>query len=93
MKYWAVVGLLCVSVSQVSAQGHTKEDEAACRPDVFRLCAAEIPNRGRIIVCLERRRAQLSPACHQVFDRNRPTNGGRSATESAQTDGQSRWGR
>ncbi len=90
MRTWAVVGLLCMSVSSVSAQGHSKEDEAACRPDVFRLCAGEIPNRGRIIACMERRRSQLSPACAQVFN---PPNGGPNGIESARSDGQNRWGR
>jgi len=45
----------------------TAEERAACRPDVFRLCAGEIPSRNRIVTCLIRKRSQLSPACAEVF--------------------------
>ena len=49
------------------ATAETAEERAACRPDVFRLCAGEIPNRNRIVACLIRKRSQLSPACAVVF--------------------------
>jgi hypothetical protein len=97
LRYWAALGLLCVTVSPISAQSYTQAEAAACRPDVFRLCAGEIPNKRRIIACLNGRRSQLSPACAQVFDPNRgqaanPTT--RSASQPMMpTDGQNRWGR
>lgn len=45
-------------------------DENACRPDVFRLCQAFIPDEGRIVACLTAKRVQLSPACRTVFSRD-----------------------
>ena len=53
----------------VQAQSHSAEDEAACTPDVFRLCSELIPNRTAITACLVKRKRQLSPACHKVFSR------------------------
>ena len=95
LRSWAAIGLLCGTVSPLSAQSYSEADAAACRPDVFRLCAGEIPNRGRIIACLERRRAVLSPACSQVWERNRAQSNDRthSASQPMPTDGSNRWGR
>jgi len=46
----------------------TAEERAACRPDVFRLCASAIPSVKAIVACMKRERPQLSPACAAVFD-------------------------
>lgn len=95
LRSWAALGLLVLTLTPLAAQTHSKEDELACRPDVFRLCAGEIPNRGRIIACMERRRAQLSPACAEAFERSRPAaaSASRSAAQPTQFDGPGRWGR
>lgn len=49
------------------AQG-TPEQRKACTPDVYRLCAGEIPNVPAITACLRRHRASLSDACRAVFE-------------------------
>jgi hypothetical protein len=54
------------------AQSHSQEDEAACTPDVLRLCQQYIPKRPEIIACLVSRKSELSPACYQVFSRPPP---------------------
>ena len=91
MRIWILIGLLWTSFASVSAFAHSKEDENACRPDVYRLCASQIPNQNRIIACLTRNKNNLSSACYQVFDRaGRFGNGGSAA--APQSDGQ-RWGR
>ena len=60
--------LLLALVSPVSAQdAHPQSDEDACRPDVFRLCAAQIPDEDAIVACLNRAVPQLSPACRAVI--------------------------
>ena len=46
----------------------TAEQRAACTPDVFRLCSAQIPNVDNIVACLKRERPRLSPDCRAVFD-------------------------
>ena len=46
----------------------TPEQRRACTPDVYRLCAGEIPNARAITACLRRQKASLSPACAAVFE-------------------------
>jgi hypothetical protein len=46
----------------------TPEQRRACTPDVYRLCAGEIPNVRAITACLRRQRASLSEACRAAFD-------------------------
>jgi hypothetical protein len=50
-----------------SEHSGTDAEQRACTPDVFRLCAAAIPNETRIIACLKNNKAKLSPACRKVF--------------------------
>ena len=50
-----------------SAQG-TPDQRRACTPDVYRLCAGEIPNVRAITACLRRNKASLSEACRAVFE-------------------------
>jgi hypothetical protein len=40
----------------------------ACTPDVYRLCAREIPNVQAITACLRRQKANLGDACRAVFE-------------------------
>ncbi|MCK1424751.1 hypothetical protein IVB14_12635 [Bradyrhizobium sp. 180] len=64
----STVGLfLTMFASAAHAQG-TPEQRRACTPDVYRLCAGEIPNVRAITACLRRHRASLSEACRGVFD-------------------------
>ena len=50
-----------------AAQQGTPEQRRACTPDVYRLCAGEIPNARAITVCLRRQKTSLSSACAAVF--------------------------
>jgi hypothetical protein len=59
--------LTLLATGSASAQG-TPEQRKACTPDVYRLCAGEIPNARAITACLRRQRANLSPACAAVFE-------------------------
>lgn len=64
----STVGLfLTLFASATHAQG-TPQQRRACTPDVYRLCAGEIPNVRAITACLRRNRASLSEACRTVFD-------------------------
>jgi hypothetical protein len=56
-----------VAGGSASAQQGTPEQRRACTPDVYRLCAGEIPNVRAITACLRRQRASLSSACAAVF--------------------------
>ena len=57
---------VCASGS-ASADLATPEQKKACTPDVYRLCAGEIPNVRAIIACLRRQKSNLSEACRAVF--------------------------
>ena len=61
--------LTIVAASSASALG-TPEQRQACTPDVYRLCAGEIPNVRAIIACLQRQRGNLSPACRTAMEQN-----------------------
>jgi hypothetical protein len=67
---WAsALGLLLTLIASGSAgaQQGTPEQRRACTPDVYRLCAGEIPNVRAITACLRRQKASLSSACAAVF--------------------------
>jgi len=70
MRMFVVIAVLgMASISARPALGQSQADQDACRPDVMRLCAQEIPDRDRIVGCLTRSKLQLSPACSVVFSR------------------------
>jgi hypothetical protein len=60
------LGLILVSATSAFAIG-TPEQRRACTPDVYRLCAGEIPNVGAITSCLQRHRGSLSEACRAAM--------------------------
>ena len=68
VTYPVVVGLALSAYASTSFAVGTAEQRAACAPDAFRLCSAEIPNVDRIIACMTVKRSSLSPACRSVFD-------------------------
>ncbi len=51
---------------QAQYQG-TPAQRASCRPDVYRLCAGEIPNVRAITACLRKNHSRLSAGCAAVF--------------------------
>jgi hypothetical protein len=46
----------------------TDDQRAACTPDVFRLCGADIPDVTRIVACLKKEKPNLSKECKAVFN-------------------------
>ena len=60
--------LALLAAGSANAQG-TAEQRRACTPDVYRLCAGEIPNARAITACLRRQKGSLSQACAAVFER------------------------
>jgi hypothetical protein len=65
----SALGLLLTLIASGSAgaQQGTPEQRRACTPDVYRLCAGEIPNVRAITACLRRQRSSLSSACAAIF--------------------------
>jgi hypothetical protein len=62
-----VLLLMLIASGSAEAQQGTAEQRRACTPDVYRLCAGEIPNARAITACLRRQKSSLSAACAAVF--------------------------
>ena len=62
------LALTLLTTGSALADLATPEQKKACTPDVYRLCAGEIPNVRAITSCLRRQRASLSDACRAVFE-------------------------
>ncbi|MFZ1171499.1 hypothetical protein [Bradyrhizobium sp.] len=58
------------SMTPSAGFAYTVEAQQMCTNDAFRLCAAEIPNIPKITACMFRHRADLSPGCRAVMDRD-----------------------
>lgn len=72
MKRTAILLLVCAAALPTAAlaQGRgSADDQLACTPDVYRLCAANIPDEDAITSCLRQHKAQLSAGCNAVFSR------------------------
>jgi hypothetical protein len=76
--HFAVICAAFAAASPALAQDRgdyrgTPEQQAACRPDVLKLCGPEIPNVERITQCLSyyNYNKKLSPECSAVFAEKR----------------------
>lgn len=67
MKTVATLALFSLIAVTVPAFAETDAERSACTPDVWRLCASEIPNVEAIKLCLLRERPRLSLACRTVM--------------------------
>lgn len=63
---------LALGVTSASAKVRRPSDDdvlqAACYPDVQRLCKDEIPNEKKITACMERKKAQISRKCLDAYE-------------------------
>ena len=85
--------VLAVSVSALSLTTNfafSDEAEQMCTSDAFRLCSSEIPNIPKITACMIKHRADLSPGCRAVMDKDLARGPSRKiadAQENAQVSG------
>ena len=67
-----LLALVASTVTALAADPYssiaTAEQRRACTPDVYRLCAGEIPSVSAITACLRRKKTSLSDACRAVFE-------------------------
>jgi hypothetical protein len=63
--------LMTIAATPALAQNYdaisTPDQRRACTPDVYRLCAGEIPSVPKITACLRRKKASLSDACRAAM--------------------------
>jgi hypothetical protein len=55
------------SLASAQAFEVTDQQRAACTPDAFRLCSAEMPDANRVAACMDAKQASLSAPCRAVF--------------------------
>lgn len=62
---------LVISATAVSAKVRVPSDQdklqAACYPDVQRLCKDAIPDEGKITVCMEQQKSLISAGCLDAY--------------------------
>jgi hypothetical protein len=62
------LSFLVVSYSTAGvAQTYSEQERAACEPEVNRICSNFIPDRDRIIQCLNEKVKQLKGPCKKVI--------------------------
>jgi len=71
MRSLIALAFIAAITAPLPAFAQSQEDQAACTPDVMRLCQQDIPDQNRVVACLVRSKLQLSPACSGVFNRAR----------------------
>jgi hypothetical protein len=57
-------------LSSTTSFAYTVEAQQMCTGDAFRLCSSEIPNIPAITACMIKHRADLSPGCRAVMDKD-----------------------
>ncbi len=63
------IALPAVAFSASAGLSFSSEAQQMCTGDAMRLCSNEIPDIPRIAACMHRKRAQISPGCRAVMDR------------------------
>lgn len=66
------VAMLAIGITTVSAKVRRPSDtdvlQAACYPDVQRLCKDAIPNEDKITACMEEKKASISKECTDAYE-------------------------
>ena len=57
------------AVSVAPSPAFSSEAQQMCTGDALRLCGHEVPNVQRITACMHKLRAQVSPGCRAVMER------------------------
>jgi hypothetical protein len=84
LRKTGLVLAFAVSMSMLSTNtsfAYTAEAQQMCTGDAFRLCSAEIPNIPKITACMIKHRADLSPGCRAVMDKDLAKGGGKIASQ------------
>ena len=58
------------AVSSTSSFAFSEEARQMCTGDAFKLCSSEIPNIPAITACMYKHKAELSPGCRSVMDKD-----------------------
>ena len=65
-----VFALTVSAVSSTQSLAFSAEAQQMCTGDAFKFCSSEIPNITAITACMYKHKAELSPGCRAVMDKN-----------------------
>lgn len=73
-RFKTIASLLAFAITATALQtspglAFSSEAQQMCSGDAMRLCSSEIPDIARIRACMVRNKAQVSPGCRAVMDR------------------------
>ena len=73
-RYRTIATLFTFAATAIALQtspglAFSSEAQQMCSGDAMRLCSYEIPDIRRITACMVHKKAQLSPGCRAVMDR------------------------
>ena len=73
-RYQTIATLLALATTAIALQtspslAFSSEAQQMCSGDAMRLCSSEIPDIPRIRACMVQKKAQVSPGCRAVMDR------------------------
>jgi hypothetical protein len=63
------IAVSAIALAPSSGLAFSSEAQQMCTGDAMRLCSNEIPDIPRVAACMHRKRAQISPGCRAVMDR------------------------
>ena len=71
LRQAGLVLAIALTTSLISSQSFAFSAEAQqmCTGDAFKLCSSEIPNIPAITACMFKHKAELSPGCRAVMDK------------------------
>lgn len=62
--------LSLATLTSTQSFAFSEEARQQCTGDAFKLCSSEIPNIPAITACMMKHRAQLTPGCRTVMDKD-----------------------
>lgn len=73
-RYQTIASLFTIAATAFTLQtspglAFSSEAQQMCTGDAMRLCSSEIPDIARIRACMVHKKAQVSPGCRAVMDR------------------------
>jgi hypothetical protein len=67
---FSAIAFAATAFSASSGPAFASDAQQMCSGDAMRLCGHEIPNIQRITACMHKQRANVSPGCRAVMDRD-----------------------
>jgi hypothetical protein len=87
-RYRTIASLFAFAATAITLQtspglAFSSEAQQMCSGDAMRLCSSEIPDIPRIRACMVQKKAQVSPGCRAVMDREAAAAAGSRKREAA----------